>query len=458
MEPAFVACYVPKSQRSTKPSVAGIFQVNKKKKKSVIVNVDECPAFFKNMVEYNKYPESLKRYINKCFGMCKNENEKKIISKDIINKIKKVAGKGLLSNHNWDNESVVAITNKPKLAFDSSKVLKNQIMVNDIKEKMDNEDVVEASFCPAQQILFKNQKKDKLDLTAKNNKHGFVNNNSAQEVNKVVKSSNNKKKEKNKQKKSKVLISNTQSNDDIKLNIDDQLIGTSKSLEKPYFRLAGDTLPDISEIRPLSVLKKSLNYCLKKFAKNNDYDYICEQLRSIRQDLLVQRIEDEFCVKVYETHSILAIKHHDLENLNQSMTSLETLYGLNFGVFDHICKFYGYRILYLIGVDDINGMYSFIPKIPENILMSNEIQFALKVWKASSCGEYTTFFNLMKEATPLCASVMSIKADYMRFLALSESFKSMRRISLSGYTEILNFKSENETREYLIHNDIPIPE
>lgn len=83
-------------------------------------------------------------------------------------------------------------------------------------------------------------------------------------------------------------------------------IGQCQDLEKEYFRLTGP--PEAHMVRPESVLKKSLDFVLNKYNETRNYRYICEQLKSIRQDLSVQYIENEFTVEVYEKHARIAIK------------------------------------------------------------------------------------------------------------------------------------------------------
>lgn len=55
-----------------------------------------------------------------------------------------------------------------------------------------------------------------------------------------------------------------------------RLKGVSNRLEKPYFRLT--SAPKISQVRPLPVLKKSLEHVKAKYTEDEDYAYFCEQV------------------------------------------------------------------------------------------------------------------------------------------------------------------------------------
>ncbi len=86
-------------------------------------------------------------------------------------------------------------------------------------------------------------------------------------------------------------------------------------MEKNYFRLT--SAPDPAEVRPEPVLKQALKLLKSKWEnKTADYLYLDNQFRSLRQDMTVQRIQNDFCVKVYETHARIALNQADLDQFN----------------------------------------------------------------------------------------------------------------------------------------------
>jgi hypothetical protein len=85
------------------------------------------------------------------------------------------------------------------------------------------------------------------------------------------------------------------------------IIGACTDLEKSYLRLT--SAPDPGTVRPLAVLVRTLAHLEKTWANGTAaYTWICDQFKSLRQDLTVQRIRSDFSVKVYEQHARIALE------------------------------------------------------------------------------------------------------------------------------------------------------
>lgn len=87
----------------------------------------------------------------------------------------------------------------------------------------------------------------------------------------------------------------------------EEIIGLNRNLEKKYLRITGETDP--LTIRPEHVLQEAFPFVIEKYQENKDYEYIIDQLKSIRQDLTVQRIQNSFCVLVYETNARISLRN-----------------------------------------------------------------------------------------------------------------------------------------------------
>ena len=114
------------------------------------------------------------------------------------------------------------------------------------------------------------------------------------------------------------------------------IVGTSTKLEKPYLRLT--TAANSWTIRPLKVLKLALENVISKYLANtsgdntSNYEFACEQLKSIRQDIVVQGINNRFAAHVYETHARMALESGDLEEFNQCQSRILEFMILNFQI------------------------------------------------------------------------------------------------------------------------------
>lgn len=151
-------------------------------------------------------------------------------------------------------------------------------------------------------------------------------------------------------------------------------------------------------VRPVHILKKTLNLLKKKWRKEENYSYICDQFKSVRQDLTVsnfgrqtshkhninfsqqkkvQRIQNDFTVQVYEIHGRIALEkvgfvrlyisayctssctqlgqQGDLGEYNQCQTQLRELYKK--GIPGRENEFIAYRLLYLLYAQNHAGMY-----------------------------------------------------------------------------------------------------
>jgi len=78
-------------------------------------------------------------------------------------------------------------------------------------------------------------------------------------------------------------------------------------------------------------------------ASDRDYNFKTDQLKSIRQDLAVQNIEDEISVQVYEFHARLVLSNGDISELNVCLTKLQQHYQKKLN--DHSAEFVAYDIL-----------------------------------------------------------------------------------------------------------------
>lgn len=230
--------------------------------------------------------------------------------------------------------------------------------------------------------------------------------------------------------------------------LDQAIVGTCQNLEKQYLRLT--SAPDPSTVRPLDVLKRSLDKIVnywKTVTQNRDYHYTCDQLKSIRQDLTVQFIRDDFTVHVYETHARIALEVGDHEEFNQCQSQLKTLYEVVPS--DDQYEFLGYLILYLIYTENTTELQQTLSRLPCDSYQHPAVDHALKVRRAWSLCNYHKFFLLYKNAPAMSAKVMDWFVDRERKQAIKMIMKSYRPyVSIEYLSEQLAFSSIDDCLKF----------
>jgi hypothetical protein len=193
------------------------------------------------------------------------------------------------------------------------------------------------------------------------------------------------------------------------------VVGTNLSLEKSYFRLTAP--PKAETVRPLHILKKTLSMLVEKWKAEKNYNYICNQFKSLRQDLTVQHIKNAFTVKVYEIHARISLEKGDLGEYNQCQTQLKALYAQNLG--GNPAEFKAYRILYFVytcNKTDMNDMLAELTLADKSHVW---IKHALDVRSSLALGNYHKFFRLYLQAENMGAYLMDMFVERERLAALA---------------------------------------
>lgn len=249
------------------------------------------------------------------------------------------------------------------------------------------------------------------------------------------------------------------------------VVGTCENLEKSYLRLTAPPKPET--VRPERVLRKTLELLKKKWRKESNYNYICDQFKSMRQDLTVQRIKNDFTVRVYENHARIAMEKGDLGEYNQCQTQLMALYKL--GLKGNPNEFKAYRILYFIHTANRLALNDTLADLTTAEKSEPSIKHALDVRSALALGNYHRFFQLYQEPPVLGGYLMDMFVGRERLAALcnvckayvpSASSSALRAkhllipfdrfkpdVKLRFITEELGFMSDEEAGQFIVNHN-----
>jgi len=224
------------------------------------------------------------------------------------------------------------------------------------------------------------------------------------------------------------------------------IVGVSQEIFKDYLRLTSDPKPE--QIRPYHVLQQTLTELKKRWREKVPYNWICSQFKSLRQDLTVQRIKNDFAVAVYEIHARMALEVADMVEYNQCQSSLKGLYEL--GIPGNVEEFTAYRILLLLHGRNRSELNLYVSQLTSKQKASPAVKHALAVQRALALGNYHALFEHYLNAPNMGAYIMDHFVDRERLRALLIITKAYQRLPLAFIHQELAFDNLSHVREFLM--------
>lgn len=203
--------------------------------------------------------------------------------------------------------------------------------------------------------------------------------------------------------------------------VEEKIVGTCSDVFKDYFRLT--SAPDPATVRPLKVLRNSLDSVKEDWKDKQDYRYTCRQMKSIRQDLTIQGIRNDFTVKVYETHARIALEKADHEEFNQCQSQLAQLYKEGCDPANRP-EFLAYGIIYYVYTKNTTDITRVLSTLTPELRADVSVKHALQVRQAWSSGNFVRFFRLFTDAPKMAGYLMDKFMGRERQEALSRIFKA----------------------------------
>eukprot|EP01132_Coremiostelium_polycephalum_P000639 gene639-792_t len=220
------------------------------------------------------------------------------------------------------------------------------------------------------------------------------------------------------------------------------IIGTCMDYEKKYLRLT--TKPNPALIRPESVLKAWYPMLIRKYINTKNYDYTIDQLKSIRQDLVVQHIRNSFTLEVYEGSAKVTLENNDFTEFGQCLSQIKELYFEGVTNNNRV-EFLSYDLLFTLLFNEKE-----LPLMEENENIKNTLNI-IKSVITNNYHEFSKYYvKCFNQEKILLDKILS---NRLREYTLSAMMKSFRpSLHLSHLERELIFSSQESLLTYLESN------
>ena len=230
------------------------------------------------------------------------------------------------------------------------------------------------------------------------------------------------------------------------------VVGRCQTLEKSYLRLTSEPNPDL--IRPPNILQKM--YCLlmdKYQSKTASYTYLCDQFKSMRQDLRVQMIENSFTIKVYQTHARIALENGDLGEFNQCQNRIMALFENSTIPKKSYSEFICYSILYSMLTEDYPSISQLKLKLIDEgaseILGDEHVKMIFELSDMKLVGNYHYFMKNYLKLHKFEKCLINSFLNLEKLIFLTIICKSYNQVNLDFIKSEFNFNSIDETINFL---------
>ena len=232
-----------------------------------------------------------------------------------------------------------------------------------------------------------------------------------------------------------------------------KIVGISTALEKSYFRLT--SAPDPSTVRPPHILYQSLARLLSQWRTHAEYAYLVDQMKAIRQDLVVQHVRDAFTVRVYEEHARIAVEVGDLSEYNQCQTQLRMLYTdqdvQGEDARANEVEFVMYRLCYCMVTRNQAALNAMLSELSAQQRAQPAIAHVLDLRKAVAASDFYHFLRAYRRTPYKGVSLLQHLALPMRLHALTVLVRAYKptRVRLDIFQNALGFDSRAECAVYV---------